>query len=204
MIQLSNMEKGKRLYSVLESYHILYDGMRTIKYSIKAKKEGGITPQFTERIMLAVTEVNDCPACSFVHTKMALETGMDSEEIQNMLSGAFDSIPKEELPAVMFAQHYADSKGHPSKASWEEVITQYGESKALAILGTIRMIMMGNVYGIVLGSFVNRFKGKSDSRSTIFYEVLMMISALIFIPVVFIHVLSASLLHIPIISFEEK
>ena len=198
------MEEEKRLYSILESYRILYDGMRTIKYSTRAKKNGEITSQFTERIMLAVTEVNDCAACSFVHTKMALETGMDSEEIQRMLSGSFDNIPQEQLQAVLFAQHYADSNGHPSEKAWEKVIAQYGESKALGILGTIRMIMMGNVYGIVLGSFVNRFKGKPDSRSNIFYEILMMVSALIFMPVVFIHVLIASLLHIPIIFFEGE
>lgn len=195
------IENNKRLYTVKESYQVLYDGMRTIKYFLKAKKKKELDSQFIERIMLAVTEVNDCPACSFMHTKMALETGMENEEIQKMLSGTFENIPKDELAAIMFAQHYAESKGHPSKKSWDEIVTLYGKSKAMGILGAIRMIMMGNVYGITIGSFINRFKGKSDSRSNIWYELSMMISAIFFFPIVFIHILISYLFRTPIIVF---
>ncbi len=196
------MKENKRLYSVKESYKVLYDGMRTIRYFSKAKKQGELTPQFIERIMLAVTEVNDCAACSYMHTKMALEAGMDNGEIEKMLSGAFENVPQDELPAVMFAQHYAESKGSPSKKSWDRVVKLYGESKALGILGSIRMIMMGNVYGIILGSFANRFKAKSDSRSTLVYELSMMISAILLMPIVFIHVLISFLLRTPVIDFN--
>ncbi|WP_256205872.1 carboxymuconolactone decarboxylase family protein [Carnobacterium iners] len=38
-----------------------------------------------ERIMLAVTQVNGCSVCSYTHTKMALEVGMKSEKIKNIL-----------------------------------------------------------------------------------------------------------------------
>jgi len=136
-----------------------------------------------------------------VHTKIALEAGMDNEEIEKMLSGTFENIPEDELAAIMFAQHYADSKGKPSEKSWKRITTFYGESKTLGILGAIRMIMMGNIYAITLVSFVNRFKGKSDSGSTILYEIAIMISLIFFFPIVLVHVLISFLLRTPIIDF---
>ena len=126
---------------------------------------------------------------------------MDNEEIEKMLSGTFENIPEDELAAIMFAQHYADSKGKPSEKSWKRITTFYGESKTLGILGAIRMIMMGNIYAITLVSFVNRFKGKSDSGSTILYEIAIMISLIFFFPIVLVHVLISFLLRTPIIDF---
>ena len=104
---------GKKLYSVKESYWIFYHGMRTIKYMSKAKKNQELSPKFIERIMLAVTEVNECAICSYAHTKKALASGMSNEEIQKMLTGIMDDVPADEVAAVMFAQHYADTRGQP-------------------------------------------------------------------------------------------
>ena len=77
----------------------------------KAKKKKELSPEFIERIMLGVTEVNGCEVCSYAHTKMALEQGMAAEEIQQLLAGSTDNIPVEEMPAYLFAQHYADRRG---------------------------------------------------------------------------------------------
>ena len=35
---------------------------------------------------------------------------MSNEEIQNMLSGVMEDVPSDELEAVIFAQHYADTR----------------------------------------------------------------------------------------------
>jgi AhpD family alkylhydroperoxidase len=40
-----------------------------------------IAPAFRERLMLAVTAVNCCRYCSFVHTRMALAAGMEIENL---------------------------------------------------------------------------------------------------------------------------
>ena len=145
---------GKKLYSVQESYWIFYNGIRTMKYMFKAKRKKELSPKFIERIMLAVTEVNDCTICSYAHTKKALESGMSNEEIQKMLSGIIEDLPTDEVAAVMFAQHYADTRGNPTRESWERIIEIYGISKANGILGSIRSIMIGNAYGIAWSSFL--------------------------------------------------
>jgi AhpD family alkylhydroperoxidase len=179
---------GKKLYSVKESYWIFYNGIRTMKYMSKSKKNGELNSKFIERIMLAVTEVNNCSICSYAHTKWALEKGMSNEEIQKILAGVMDEIPSDEAPAVIFAQHYADTRGKPTKESWQRIVELYGISKAKGILGAIRMIMIGNTYGIARSSFFNRLRGKPDERSSLKYE-LSIILGTILIPISFIHAL---------------
>jgi AhpD family alkylhydroperoxidase len=193
-------EFGKKLYSVKESYWISYKGIRTMKYMFKAKKNNELSPKFIERIMLAVTEVNDCAICSYAHTKKALESGMSSEEIQKMLSGIIEDVPDGEIAAVMFAQHYADTRGKPTMESWQRIVEIYGTSRAKGILGSIRTIMIGNTYGIAWSSFFNRLKGKPDPRSSLPYE-LSMILGTILVPISFIHALISDLFKKPIISF---
>jgi AhpD family alkylhydroperoxidase len=191
---------GKKLYSVQESYWIFYHGIRTMKYLSRAKKKQELDQKFIERIMLAVTEVNDCAICSYAHSKRALESGMSGEEIHNMLAGIMDNIPDDELAAIMFAQHYADTRGHPTRESWQRIVKIYGTSLALGILGSIRVIMMGNAFGIAVSSFFNRLKGKPDPRSSLLYETSMILGTVL-MPISFIHALISNLFKKPIISF---
>ncbi len=191
---------GRKLYSLPEFYRILYLALRTVKYMSHAKKVGIITTQFVERIMLAVTEVNQCPLCSYGHTKMALEAGMSSEEIQNLLSHSLDTVPNDEITAILFAQHYADSRANPSMEAWKRLVDTYGEAKAKGVLGAIRMIMIGNTFGIVLSSLKGRLSGKPDPRSNLLYEISMLIVFIPFLLVALIHAFISDLLKLSIIS----
>lgn len=182
---------GRKLYSLKESYSITYLAFRSSPKLRYAKKHDLLNQQFIERIMLAVTEVNGCEICSYAHTQMALEAGMTIEEIQNMLGGIKDDVLPDEMPAVMFAQHYADHRGRPSKESWERIVEIYGLPKASGILGSIRIIMMGNAYGVPWSSFFNRFKGKPDKRSSLPYELSMILFSIICTPIALFHALLA-------------
>ncbi|MFA9423974.1 MAG: carboxymuconolactone decarboxylase family protein [Sedimentibacter sp.] len=182
-------KSGRKLHSLKEVYTITMLAFRTMPKLKEAKKKNEIDQQFMERIMLAVTEVNGCAVCSYAHTKMALEAGLSDTEIKNMLAGISDDTPAQEIQAIMFAQHYADSRGVPSKKSWERVVETYGLPKAEGILGAIRVIMMGNVYGIPWSSFFNRLKGKPDKRSSLSYELRLMACSILFVPIAFIHAL---------------
>jgi AhpD family alkylhydroperoxidase len=169
----------------------------------KAKRNNELGIEFIERIMLVVTEVNGCAICSYAHAKMALEAGMSNDEIENMLSGIMSDIPSNELQAIMFAQHYADSRGKPAKEAWDRIVESYGLSKSYGILGAIRVIMMGNAYGIPWSSFFNRFKGRPDKRSSLLYEALVMILGSLLIPFVIVHTIIASLLRAKLINFQS-
>lgn len=198
------MEKtlNKELYSLKEIYVITYKAFLTVRKLTYGKKQGLMTTQFMERIMFAVTEVNACEVCSYGHTKMSLEAGMDNEEIEKLLSGNFSDVPTEELSAVMFAQHYADFRGSPTKESYQRLIEAYGTKKALSILGAVRIIMLGNVYGIAWSSFINRFKNNADERSNLLYELSVVIGSFVFIPTALLHSLVANLLNVDLIKFK--
>jgi AhpD family alkylhydroperoxidase len=74
-----------------------------------------ISPAFRERLMLAVTAVNGCRYCSYFHTGEALKSGLSREEISRLLSGQADACPPQEAPAVIYAQHWAESNARPVK-----------------------------------------------------------------------------------------
>jgi AhpD family alkylhydroperoxidase len=137
--------------------------------------------------MLSVTEVNGCAVCSYAHTSMALKQGFDQEEIESFLGGKDTHILPHEAKALLFAQHYADSRGHVDRETYKVLIEEYGEEKSEVILAAIKVIMVGNIMGIPMSAFGSRLKGKPYRGSSIFYEISMMLSSILFIPVSAIH-----------------
>jgi AhpD family alkylhydroperoxidase len=177
----------KRVYGIKDFYSILEEAVNSFTILRKARKKNILSKQFQERIMLAVTEVNGCEMCSYYHTKEALKSGMSEKDIQNMLQGELGEITEEESIAIFFAQHYAESSANPDAEAWQRVVEFYGEEKAETILAYIKVIMMGNVYGLAAGSFLNRFKGvQVNKRSSIGLELSILLSVIIFFPVLFI------------------
>lgn len=177
----------KKIYSFPEFYKALYWGMRTISALRNNRKTKEIDKNFIERIMLSVTEVNGCPVCSYGHTKWALEQGMSNKEIDLLLGGSAESVPRDQLVAVLFSQHYADTRGKPGMETWQRVVDVYGKSKALIILGATRAIMIGNIWGIAYSSFSNRLKRKPSGKTRLFYELGIMISIIPLLPTALIH-----------------
>jgi AhpD family alkylhydroperoxidase len=115
---------------------------------IKILMQGGaISDTFRERIMLAVTEVNGCRYCQYAHAKMALEAGLSQEEIESLASGSFHNCPPEEVPALLYAQHWAENNGQSDDNTRQKVIDIYGESDVKMMELAMRMIRMGNLFG---------------------------------------------------------
>ena len=61
------------------------------------------------------------------------------------------------------------------------------------------MIMMGNAVGIPSGSFLLRFRGKADLRSNVFYELLMMLAMVIYMPLTGLTAILLNLFKAPIL-----
>lgn len=183
------MEKKfyKIIYSHSDFYKALVLAVRSVKYLRLNNKKKLISPQFKERIMLAVTEVNGCEACSYAHTKFALEEGMDIREINAILSGDTESITENELVGILFAQHYTDNNGTVSQEYWQRLIDEYGEESAMVILAAIRVMTVGNIYGMAYSALSDRFKGKPSGKTSLFYEISIMLSILLYLPAAIIH-----------------
>ena len=112
------------------------------------KRKKLIDKYFVQRLQLAVTEVNGCAACSYAHTYMALKQGMSSEEINSFLSGDGTFINQEEAKAIIFAQHYADTRGLPKKDAFNSLLNEYGKHKVKFIISAIQLMHAGKIYHI--------------------------------------------------------
>ena len=106
-----------------------------------------IDDQFRERLMLAVTGVNGCRYCQYAHARMALKCGLSQSEIEALSAGALQGSPPEQLPALLYAQHWAESNAHPDPQTRQCVLEQYGEETMPVIELSLRMIRMGNLMG---------------------------------------------------------
>jgi len=167
---------NKKLYSPSKFFILQEDLFRTLKY----KKKGLINKSFEERIMLTVTEVNGCQMCSWGHSTTALKEGVPEKDIHEMLLGNLENVPQDESVALLFSQHYADNNGNPSNVAWERVLDTYGKEKALSILASLRIIMVKNTWGIAMGAFFNRLRGRSVKKSSLIYELKILLYTLPF------------------------
>ena len=155
----------------------------------KNRRTSFIDEAFIERVMLAVTQVNGCEACSYAHTKMAFEAGLSHEEIKSFLSGSADFVREAEAPAILFAQHYADTDGHPDCGVYHQFVETYGQEKAGIILSAIQVIQLGNILGIPLSALRSRLKGRPYNNSSLLHEIGLPLSAVIIFPAAFLHFL---------------
>jgi AhpD family alkylhydroperoxidase len=160
-----------RRYTISEYYYALVKGTRSIPFLIGNKKKSLISEEFVERIMLSVTEVNGCAICAYGHTQMALKMGLSQEEITGFLTGQAGVIRPEEAKAILFAQHYAETKGFVDREAHQAVIDHYGSSKSKVILAAIQMMMIGNIAGLPISAFNRRLKGHKDQGSLLITEL---------------------------------
>lgn len=201
---LSAQTSYKRKFNLWEVYRTFVFVPRAAFRMWRNNKTQLIDHDFAKRLQLAVTEVNGCPACSYVHTKMALRQGMSNEEIGSFLSGDSQLIKPEEAKAIMFAQHFADSRGYPDQDAYEAIVKEYGQKSARIILAVIQVMMAGNVYGIPYSAMQSRLKGTPFQGSSLFYELSILILGLLLLPIAAIHGILRGLIGLPNQRFNKK
>lgn len=194
----------KRKFSFLELYRAFVFAPRAVSKLIKNRKSKLVDSHFIERLQLALTEVNGCAACSFQHTQMALQLGMSNEEIVSFLNGESNFIQPEEAKAIMFAQHFADSRGFPKKDTYDSIVEEYGKEKASIILSACQIMIAGNIYGIPFSAFLSRLQKKPYANSSLLYELGMLFVGVLCLPIAIIHGLLRALIGLPNERFDKS
>jgi len=194
----------KRKFSLWELYRSFVFVPRAMSILIGNKKSKLVDEHLVERLQLAITEVNGCAACSYQHTKMALQQGMSGEEIAGFLNGETDFIKPEEAKAIMFAQHFADSRGYPKKETFDVIVEEYGKKEARIILSACQLILAGNIFGLPFSAFIARIHRKPYKNSSLFYELGMIIVGALCIPIAFINGLLRILFGLPNTRFDRN
>lgn len=175
-----------RIYDLTSFNHELDRMLSSIRDFIAASRSGAVSKPFQERIMLAVTHVNGCRYCSYFHTSVALREGMPQEEIKALLDGEFDDVPAEEAPAILFAEHYAESGGNYDPEAYNRLVETYGEGRTRGILGAIRAIMIGNIWGIMFDALQFRLRGRPLEGSRLRDEIGVVFGIALSIPALLI------------------
>lgn len=176
----------KRVFRIRDQIKNIYLAAKSFVLLKKSKKHRLMNKKLKERIMLAVTEVNGCSMCSFVHTKLALSSGMSSKEINNILDGIHNDIPIEDSVAVVFAQHFADSSENPSGEALSRLIEEYGSKKSELILAACNVITMTNGMGTSMDYLYSRLKFNRNKESNIVLEILNPLLTMVLFPLLVI------------------
>ncbi|MCU0105663.1 carboxymuconolactone decarboxylase family protein [Acholeplasma vituli] len=178
--------EDKRKFGFFEHLPIIVRAARSFLYLRLFKKKNGMNFKFKERIMLAVTEVNGCTICSFVHTKLALKAGLTQDDIQELLAGELVGVPKEEALGVLFAKDYAFNKETIDPAFYQKLVDTYNIRKARAVLGVSEMITMTNSMGLALGYLKRSLSFKHVKGSNILNEIFIPLSTMVLFPLLLV------------------
>ncbi len=128
---------------------------------VRAMRNPDIGPVFMEKIMMVVTAVNGCVYCTWFHAKQAVTSGMSDDEIRDTFDLQFHaSATEHEMPALLFAQHYAETNRNPEPEMTARLDKFYGEKTARDIMLLIRTIFFGNLLGNTFDAFPSRLKGR--------------------------------------------
>jgi AhpD family alkylhydroperoxidase len=116
-----------------------------------------IDAAFRERLMLAVTEVNGCRYCSYAHARTALAVGLSQTDVEALARGEMEGAPPEQVPARLYARHWAETDARPDPDVRRRVLETYGETDTRHIELALRMIRVGNLMGNTADSLLYRF-----------------------------------------------
>jgi len=148
----------KRTYSnlgeIIADISFMFNNRGKIRQAMQT-----LDPTLVERLMLAVTQVNDCRYCSQYHAQLALRGGLGQEEINAILNGTVDHCPPQHATAILYAQHWADTDGHPDPEARRKLVETYGADQAAAIEVPLHMIKMGNYMGNTFDYLLHRLSG---------------------------------------------
>lgn len=163
----------KRVYTSRSFIHRLSLGLASIPVLAIALIAPLTSRKIREEVMLAVTSVVDCRYCSWLHTHLALNNGVDVEELNSTLySGRSDLLSERELVAILYAQHYADKNGKVDRETKNKLKEHFSFLERIAISAYINAIYVGNLSENTFGALLARLKGYKVKDSQLWLEVV--------------------------------
>lgn len=152
--------------------------------------------QLFEKIVIVTDAVYGCIYCSWLDAKLAIKSGISEAEIINMFQLQFHSNATEfELPALLYAQHYAETNRKPDLEMTKGLFNFYGEKTAKQIILMIRTVTFGNLYFNTWGAVISRFRGNPAPKSSVIFEFLyFLFNSWIILPFVILRKLDKKLI----------
>lgn len=169
---------SRRTLTLRGLVRIMVPVVRRARAVVRAVRHSRLNGQLVERVMLAVTAVNGCRYCSWVHARAALHGGISWAEVRALLASQFAGVPSEEVPFLAFAQHYAESREHPTRQARVTLLRTVGLARAGDLLVLLQLITIGNLVGNTLDGFASRLQGRPPAGGSPAFELLLYALAL--------------------------
>lgn len=169
-------EHLKTLQGPGEYFHLFGKTFKAMSGLGKIPKEARVPPDLTERISLAVSGVNSCAFCSWLHAKKALELGFSEADVEGMLQGDLSALNKAEAAVVLYAQHWADTDGNPS----EEARHGLEEFWTEATIRSVEAFILSTYFGNLCSNTVVAFRQGAIPRK---YRPGVLLTFLLSLPV---------------------
>jgi len=145
---------GEYLYWVGQAGRRLPSLLKTLR------GKDGVDGLFREEIMLAVTSVNECRYCAFIHSGLAELEGAELEEIHKLLDPTYEPGDPRLAAAVHYARECAQAgKLPPSPGSREALKKYFSPAEIDEIEASIAGIELGNLSGNTIDAMGARLFG---------------------------------------------
>lgn len=150
----------RRMYaSPMQFVRDLYRALTKLGPVLSLSLKSGIAADFRERILMVVTGVNRCRHCAYGHEFLAALAGVSRAEISRLLAQDLTGSPADQIPALLFAMHWAESDGRPDSAAKSALRARYGVEVARQIEAATLMIHIGNRIGNTFDYLLCRISG---------------------------------------------
>lgn len=165
---------NKRIYNLPNFTTDLTGLVRNLPHLVSAFRSGRVSPAFREKLILAVTGVNECRYCAFVHTLWARGHQIRPGEIAGILGGTFgDDLDPDQRFALEFAAHYAETGKSPDPEMLDRLKETFGERTAEDMLAFLEMITLANLTANTFDGFLARLRGEGAEGSSPLFEAAL-------------------------------
>lgn len=168
----------RKVYTLPTLSRDIYQLARRWRLGWAIYRQKPIAPAFAEKIMLAVTGVNDCIYCSWFHTRQALQQGLNPDEVAALLNLDIKNASTEyEYRALLYAQHYAETGKQPEPSCRQVFEDFYGPDVTPVLYLYMDWIYLGNLGGNTFSAFLSRLQGQPAPNSSFGFELAYFIMA---------------------------
>lgn len=144
---------------------------------LRALTKPRLPASLREEVMLAVTSVNDCRYCSWVHTGLALENGVDMDDLDLLLGKSLDNVEERAAVAILFGKHFADTVRQPSAQARAKLAAHFSPAEQREIMAYIHAIYFANLTGNSADAILARLRGQQVEGSVMAQLLAAMVGA---------------------------
>lgn len=146
--------------------------LRQFPVAVRALRRPATSRALQEEVMLAVTSVNDCRYCDWVHTGLALEAGVDLASLHATLSCGDRYLSERDAAAVFYAQHFAETQRQPTAQARARLHAHFSPAEVRELEAFIDLIWFANLSGNSADAVLARLRGQEVPEGHALAELL--------------------------------